>query len=132
MKKMHEYSTDDIRNATASDIQEAVREDPAAAAHQMHSMAIALHNTQYTLNAVRKHQRHNEDLETALRNTQHMLYVMRNQQRHNEEWWKTYRAALTGVCARSGDLYNRASPEGAHIYATASADKAHGPLQPGE
>jgi hypothetical protein len=61
--------------------------------------------------------------------------------KHNEEWRKTYRAALSGLLARSGQYvyggqrdgveysYAGLSADEAHEAATQSADGAHGPLR---
>lgn len=47
---------------------------------------------------------------------------------HEREWWKTYRAALTGRCAYCSDERGFREDE-AHDAAARSADLAHGPLK---
>ena len=59
--------------------------------------------------------------------------------KHNEEWWKTYRAALSGLVTRDRDFIfkhegyemegMRMSTLTAHSLATEQANMAHGPLR---
>lgn len=85
-----------LRDTHSEEIRELVQADPYLAAVQLHSMAIDLHNTRM-----------------------HMASVTRKIL-NNTEWWKTYRASLTG---------KNGTPEEAHEEAKRAADLAHGKLQ---